>query len=189
MHAHACAPTLDANGSLLFECHKESVSKAKSGMRKLTNDNPTLWKEGSKGVLSSQIIYDSVHYASYNFEWKKSFFRFGAKNAHNWFFRYISTETTKSSRNCLFYLDTENGDFERFFAPRRFFGNHSNKCVVFDKFLLIRQNHNFVSKVKIDCEWNAQMHLLSNGKLVEMETLSMVWPSMVYWWTPKKGVL
>ena len=51
-------------------------------------------------------------------------------------------------------------------------GNHSNKCVVFDKFLLIRQKHNFVSKVKIDCEWNAQLHLVSNGELVEMMTLS-----------------
>ena len=158
-------------------------------MTKRTNDNPTLWKEGSKGVLSSQITYNGVHCASYNFEWKKSFFRFGAKNAHNWFFRHISTETTESSRNCLLDLYRENVDFERFFAPRRFFGNHSNKCVVFDKFLLIRQNHNFVSKVKIDCEWNAQMHLLSNGKLVEMMTLSMDGPSMVYWWTPKKGVL
>ena len=68
---------------------------------------------------------------------------------------------------CLLDLYDENVDFERFFAPRRFFGNHSNKCVVFDKFLLIRQNHNFVSKVKIDCEWNAQMHLLSDGELVE----------------------
>ena len=158
-------------------------------MRKLTNDNPTLWKEGSKGVLSSQITYNSLHYVSYNVEWKKCFFRFGAKNAHNWFFRYISTEPTKSSRKCLFYLYTENGDFERFFAPRRFFGNHSNKCVVFDKFLLIRQNHNFVSKVKIDCEWNAQMHLLSNGKLVEMMTLSPNDRIMVYWWTANKGVL
>ena len=44
--------------------------------------------------------------------------------------------------------------------------------------LMIRQNHNLVSKVKIDCEWNGQMHLLSNGKLVEMDTLSLVWPSM-----------
>ena len=76
---------------------------------------------------------------------------------------------------CVLNLYSENVDFERFFAPKRFFGNHSNKCVVFDKFLLIRQNHNFVSKVKIDCEWNAQMHLLSNGKLVEMETLSPVY--------------
>ena len=158
-------------------------------MRKRTNDNPTLWKEGSEGVLSSQIIYDSVHYASYNFEWKKSFFRFGAKNAHNWLFRHISKEPTKSSGKCLFYLYTGDGDFERFFAPRRFFGNHSNKCVVFDKFLLIRQNHNFVSKVKIDCEWNAQMHLLSNGKLVEMMTLSPNDRIRVYWWTANKGVL
>ena len=158
-------------------------------MRKRTNHNSTLWKERSKGVLSSQITHNSVHYASHNFEWEKSFFRFGAKNAHNWFFRHISTETIKSSRSCLFYLYTGNVDFERFFAPRRFFGNHSNKCVVFDKFLLIRQNHNFVSKVKIDCEWNGQMHLLSNGELVEMETISMVSPSMVYWWTRDKGVL
>ena len=158
-------------------------------MRKLTNHNPTLWKEGSKGVLSSQRTYNGMLCASYNFEWKKSFFRFGAKNAHNWFFRHISTESSKSSINCLFNLYTGNVDFERFFAPRRFFGNHSNKCVVFDKFLLIRQNHNFVSKVKIDCEWNAQMHLLSNGELVEMETISMDSPSMVYWWTRKRGVL
>ena len=158
-------------------------------MRKLINDNPTLWKEGSIVFLSSQITYNSVHYASYNLEWKKSFFRFGAKNAHNWFLRHISTETTKSSRNCLFYLYNENVDFERFFAPRRFFGNHSNKCVVLDKFLLIRQNHNFVSKVKIDCEWNAQMHLLSNGKLVEMMTLSPNDRIMVCWWTANKSVL
>ena len=69
---------------------------------------------------------------------------------------------------CLLYLYSENVDFERFFAPKRFFLNTQTNGVVFDKFLLIRQHHNFVSKKQIDCEWNAQMHLLSNGKLVEI---------------------
>ena len=70
-----------------------------------------------------------------------------------------------------------------------FFLNTQTNGVVLDKFLLIRQNHNFVSKKQIDCEWNAQMHLLSNGKLVEMETLSPDDAIMVYWWTPSKGEL
>ena len=70
-----------------------------------------------------------------------------------------------------------------------FFLNTQTNGVVFDKFLLIRQHHNFVSKKQIDCEWNAQMHLLSNGKLVEMETLSRDDTRMVYPWTPEKGEL
>ena len=68
-----------------------------------------------------------------------------------------------------------------------FFLNTQTNGVVFDKFLLIRQHHNFVSKKQIDCEWNAQMHLLSNGKLVEMETLSPDAAPRGYLCTPKKG--
>ena len=108
------------------------------------------------------------------------------------FKRYSFITKTHNSVQCFLEglnLFFENVDFERFFAPKRFFLNTSTNDVVFDNFLLISQNHNFVSKVEIDCEWNAQMHLLSNGKLVEMETLSPRGPRRVYPWTPKKGDL
>ena len=70
-----------------------------------------------------------------------------------------------------------------------FFLNTSTNGVVFDNFLLISQNHNFVSKVEIDCEWNEEMHLLSNSKFVEMETLSPDDAIMVYPWTANRGEL
>ena len=68
-------------------------------MRKPTNHNPNLWKNSSKGLLSSQITHNSVQHFLAVLRSKKAQFLFGAKHAQNCMFHGISMKHTHSRRN------------------------------------------------------------------------------------------
>ena len=188
--AHARSPKVHENLKVpFFKYRKPSFLEAKIGMRKPTNRNPTLWKNSSKGILSSQK--HTIASNAFSKVWESFFvWREKCSKLNISQYKYEAHSLVKKHACSIYMVKTLIlSVFSRQSVFFQFFLKTWTNGVVFDNFLLIRQNHNFVSKKQIDCEWNAQMHLLSNGKLVEMETLSPDDAIMVYPWTATRGDL